>query len=77
MDEFCSTKVMLQDLKDFIKLCNDGKRYKSIAKGFDVYLSVVGQIVYKRKNNLSSVASLPRNGRPVKMTARATMQNAQ
>ena len=49
---------------------NAGKGYKSISESLDVHQSTVRQIVYKWKK-FSTVATLPRNGHPAKMTARA------
>ena len=44
--------------------------YKGISKSLDVHQSMVRQIVYKwRKFN--TIVTLPRSGRPAKMTARA------
>ena len=47
-----------------------GKGYKSISKSLDVHKSTVRQIVYKWRK-FSTVATLPRSGRPAKMPARA------
>uniref|UniRef100_A0A8C5Q2G5 Transposase n=1 Tax=Leptobrachium leishanense TaxID=445787 RepID=A0A8C5Q2G5_9ANUR len=47
-----------------------GKGYKSISKSLDVHVSMVRQTVYKWRK-FSTVATVPRHGRPVKMTARA------
>lgn len=46
------------------------KGYKTISKTLDVHVSTVRQIVSKWKQ-FGTVASLPRSGRPVKMTPRA------
>jgi transposase len=51
-------------------LHNTGMGYKSISKSLDVHQSTVRQIVYKWRK-FSTVATLPRSGRPAKMTARA------
>ena len=53
-----------------VDLCKAGKGYKTISKSLDVHKSTVRKIVYKWRQ-FSTVASLPRSGRPVKMTPRA------
>jgi transposase len=47
-----------------------GKCYKSTSKSLDVHHSTVRQIVYKWRK-FSTDATLPRSGRPAKMTSRA------
>lgn len=47
-----------------------GKAYKVISKSLDIYLFTVIQIVYKWRG-FSIGDTLPRSGRPAKMTARA------
>ena len=65
------TKEISEDLKSIIvDLHKAGKGYKSISKSLDVHQSTVRQIVYKWRK-FSTVATLPRSGRPAKMTARA------
>ena len=44
--------------------------YQRIFKSLDVHQSTVRQIVYKLRK-FGTVATLPRSGRPAKMTARA------
>jgi transposase len=53
-----------------------GKGYKSISKSLDVHQSTVRQIIYELRK-FSTVATLPRGGRPAKMTARAHHRIAQ
>ena len=65
------TKEISEDLKLRIAdLHKAGKCYKSISKSLDVHQSTVIQIVYNWRK-FSTVASLPRSGRPTKNTARA------
>uniref|UniRef100_A0A3B3R2T1 Tc1-like transposase DDE domain-containing protein n=1 Tax=Paramormyrops kingsleyae TaxID=1676925 RepID=A0A3B3R2T1_9TELE len=64
-------KVLSEDLRSrIVDLHEAGKGYKSISKSLDVHVSTVRQTVYKWKK-FSTVATLPRRGHPVKMTARA------
>ena len=65
------TKEISEDLRlRIVDLHKAGKGYKSISKSLDVHQSTVRQIVYKWRK-FSTVATLPRSGRPAKMTARA------
>ena len=65
------TKELSEHLRSrIVDLHEAGKGYKSISKSLDVHVSMVRQIVYKWRK-FSTVATLPRRGRPVKMTARA------
>ncbi|XP_034066668.1 guanine nucleotide-binding protein G(I)/G(S)/G(O) subunit gamma-10 isoform X1 [Gymnodraco acuticeps] len=65
------TKELSEDLRlRIVDLHKAGKGYKSISESLDVHQSTVRQIVYKWRK-FSTVATLPRSGRPVKMTARA------
>jgi hypothetical protein len=57
------TKEISEDL--FVDLHKAGKGYKRM----DAHQSMVRQIVYKWRK-FSTVATLPRRGRPAKMTAR-------
>uniref|UniRef100_T1E4C8 Transposase n=1 Tax=Crotalus horridus TaxID=35024 RepID=T1E4C8_CROHD len=64
-------KELSEDLRSrIVDLHEAGKGYKSISKSLDVHVSTVRQIVYKWRK-FSTVTTLPRHGRPVKMTARA------
>ena len=63
-------KEISEDLRLRIVDLHAGKGYKSISKRFDVHQSTVRQTVYKWRK-FSAVATLPRSGRPAKMTARA------
>uniref|UniRef100_A0A8C5QHB4 Transposase n=1 Tax=Leptobrachium leishanense TaxID=445787 RepID=A0A8C5QHB4_9ANUR len=64
-------KELSEDLPSrIVDLHEAGKGYKSISKSLDVHVSTVRQTVYKWRK-FSTVATLPRRGRPVKMTARA------
>uniref|UniRef100_A0A8C5QE70 Transposase n=1 Tax=Leptobrachium leishanense TaxID=445787 RepID=A0A8C5QE70_9ANUR len=64
-------KELSEDLQSrIVDLREAGKGYKSISKSLDVHVSTVRQTVYKWRK-FSTVATLPRHGRPVKMTARA------
>ena len=65
------TKEISEDLRlRIIDLHKAGKGYKSISKSLDVHQSMVRQTVYEWRK-FSAVATLPRSGRPAKMTARA------
>ena len=65
------TKELSEHLRSrIVDLHEAGKGYKSISKSLDVHVSMVRQIVYKWRK-FSTVATLPRRGRLVKMTARA------
>ena len=65
------TKEISEDLRlRIVDLHKAGKGYKSISKSLDVHQSTVRQIVYKWRK-FSTVATLPGNGCPAKMTARA------
>ncbi|KAI4787057.1 hypothetical protein KUCAC02_036710 [Chaenocephalus aceratus] len=65
------TKELSEDLRlRIVDLHKAGQGYKSIAESLDVHQSTVRQVVYKWRK-FSTVATLPRSGRPVKMTARA------
>ena len=64
------TKEISEDLRlRIVDLHKAGKGYKSISKSLDVQ-STVRQIIYKWRK-FSTVAALPRSGRPAKMTTRA------
>ena len=64
------TKEITEDLRlRIVDLHKAGKCYKSISKNLDVHQSTVRQIVYKWRK--FTVPTLPRSGRPAKMTARA------
>jgi transposase len=64
------TKEIAEDLRlRIVDLNKAGKGYKSISKSLMVHQSTVPQIVYKLRK-FSTVATLPRSGRPAKMTAR-------
>uniref|UniRef100_A0A8C5LM91 Transposase n=1 Tax=Leptobrachium leishanense TaxID=445787 RepID=A0A8C5LM91_9ANUR len=64
-------KELSEDLRSrIVDLHEAGKGYKSISKSLDVHVSMVRQTVYKWRK-FSTVATLPRRGHPVKMTARA------
>uniref|UniRef100_A0A8C5R032 Transposase n=1 Tax=Leptobrachium leishanense TaxID=445787 RepID=A0A8C5R032_9ANUR len=64
-------KELSEDLRSkIVDLHEAEKGYKSISKSLDVHVSTVRQTVYKWRK-FSTVATLPRRGRPVKMTARA------
>ena len=65
------TKEISEDPRlRIVELHKAGKGYKSISKSLDVHQSTVRHIVYKWRN-FSTVATLPRSGRPAKMTGRA------
>uniref|UniRef100_A0A8C5Q908 Sleeping Beauty transposase HTH domain-containing protein n=1 Tax=Leptobrachium leishanense TaxID=445787 RepID=A0A8C5Q908_9ANUR len=64
-------KELSEDLRPrIVDLHEAEKCYKSISKSLDVHVSTVRQTVYKWIK-FSTVATLPRRGRPVKMTERA------
>ena len=65
------TKEISEDIRlRIVDLHKVGKGYKIISKSLDVHQSSVRQIVYKWRK-FSTVATLPKSGRPAKMTARA------
>ncbi|KAM5138933.1 uncharacterized protein ACMZJ9_016389 [Mantella aurantiaca] len=65
------SKEISEDLrKRVVEAHKNGKGYKRIAKDLDLHQSTVRQIVYKWKK-FSTVATLPRSGRPTKISARA------
>lgn len=65
------TKELSEDLRArIVELHKAGRGYKSISKSLDVHVSTVRQIIYKWRE-FKTVATLPRRGRPAKMTARA------
>lgn len=65
------TKELSEDLwSRIVDLHKAGKGYKSISKSLDVHVSTVKQTVYKLRK-FRAVASLPRCGRPLKMSGRA------
>ncbi|KAM5138930.1 uncharacterized protein ACMZJ9_016388 isoform 1-T3 [Mantella aurantiaca] len=65
------SKDISEDLrKQVVEAHNNGKGYKRIAKDLDLHLSTVRKIVYKWKK-FSTVATLPRSGRPPKIGAKA------
>ena len=65
------TKEISEDLRlRIVDLNKARKDYKSISNSHDVHQSTVRQIVFKWRK-FSTVATLPRSGRPAKMTARA------
>jgi transposase len=69
------TKKISEEIRlRIVDLHKAGKVYKSISKRLDVHQSTVRQIVFKWRK-FSAVATLPRSGRPAKMTA--TAQNAE
>uniref|UniRef100_A0A8C5Q5S0 Transposase n=1 Tax=Leptobrachium leishanense TaxID=445787 RepID=A0A8C5Q5S0_9ANUR len=64
-------KELSEELRSrIVDLHKAGKGYKSISKSLDVHVSTLRQTVCKWRK-FSTVATLPRRGRPVKMTARA------
>ena len=64
------TKDISENLRlRIVELHKAGKGYKSISKSLDVHQSTVSQMVYKWRK-FSTVATLPRSGRPAKMTAK-------
>ena len=65
------TKELSEDLwARIVELHKAGKGCKSISKSLDVHVSTVRQIIYKWRE-FKTVATLPRGGRPTKMTAKA------
>ena len=65
------TKEIPEDpILRIVDLDKAGKGYKSISKSLDVHQSMVRHIFYKWRK-FSTVATLPKSGRPAKMTARA------
>ncbi|XP_018424883.1 PREDICTED: uncharacterized protein LOC108797728 [Nanorana parkeri] len=65
------SKEISEDLrKQVVEAHKSGKGYKRIAKDLDLHRSTVRQIVYKWKK-FSTVTTLPRSGRPTKISARA------
>lgn len=67
------SKEISEDLrKQVVEAHKKGKGYKKIAKDLDMHQSTVRQIVYKWKK-FSTVATLPRSGRPTKIGAKARL----
>ncbi|XP_040177692.1 uncharacterized protein LOC120909937 isoform X2 [Rana temporaria] len=65
------SKEIPEDLrKQVVEAHKSGKGYKKIAKNLNMHLSTVRKIVYKWKK-FSTVATLPRSGRPTKISAKA------
>ncbi|XP_040177630.1 spore wall protein 2-like isoform X2 [Rana temporaria] len=65
------SREISEDLrKQVVEAHKSGKGYKRIAKDLDLHQSTVRQIVYKWKK-FSTVATLPRSGRPTKIGAKA------
>ncbi|XP_073453489.1 uncharacterized protein [Aquarana catesbeiana] len=65
------SREISEDLrKQVVEAHKSGKGYKRIAKDLDLHQSTVRQIVYKWKK-FSTVATLPRSGRPTKISAKA------
>ena len=64
------TKYISEGLRlRIVDLHEAGKGYKSISKSLDVHQSTVRQMVYKWRKS-STVPTLPKSGRPSKMTLR-------
>lgn len=64
------SKELSEDLRSrIVDLYKAGKGYKTISKSLDVHQSTVREVVYKWRE-FGTVASLPRSGRPPKMTPR-------
>uniref|UniRef100_A0A8C5LME3 Transposase n=1 Tax=Leptobrachium leishanense TaxID=445787 RepID=A0A8C5LME3_9ANUR len=69
-------KELSEDLRSrIVDLHEAGKGYKSISKSLDVHVSTVRQTDYKWRK-FSTVATLPRCGRPVKMTMSKLVREA-
>jgi transposase len=65
------TKEISEDPRlRIVDLHKAGNGYKSISKSLDLHHSTVKQSVYTWRK-FCTVATLPRSGRPAKMTARA------
>ncbi|XP_040177695.1 uncharacterized protein LOC120909941 [Rana temporaria] len=65
------SKEISEDLrKQVVEAHNSGKGYKKIAKNLEMNLSTVKGIISKWKK-FSTVATLPRSGRPTKISAQA------
>ncbi|XP_072280293.1 uncharacterized protein [Pyxicephalus adspersus] len=65
------SKEISEDLRQkVVEAHKSGKGYKRIGKDLDLHLSTVRKIVYKWKK-FSTVATLPRSGRPPKISAKA------
>ncbi|CAI9576007.1 unnamed protein product, partial [Staurois parvus] len=65
------SKEISEDLrKQVVDAHKSGKGYKRIAKDLGLHLSTVKRIIYKWKK-FSTVATLPRSGRPTKISAKA------
>lgn len=65
------SQQLSQDLRRrIIEMHKAGKGYKSIAKDLGVHQSTVRQTVYKSRR-FRTFATVPRSGRPVKITPRA------
>ncbi|XP_073453491.1 uncharacterized protein [Aquarana catesbeiana] len=65
------SKEISEDLrKQVVEAHKSGKGYKRIAKNLNLHLSTVRKIIYKWKK-FSTVATLPRSGRPTKIGAKA------
>uniref|UniRef100_A0AAR2K185 Transposase Tc1-like domain-containing protein n=1 Tax=Pygocentrus nattereri TaxID=42514 RepID=A0AAR2K185_PYGNA len=64
-------KELSEDLRSkIVALHKAGKGYKAISKTLEIHQSTVRQTIYKWRQ-FGTVATLPRSGRPVKMTPRA------
>lgn len=64
-------KELSEDLRSkIVDLHKAGKGYKVISKTLEIHQSTVRQTIYKWRQ-FGTVATLPRSGRPVKMTPRA------
>lgn len=56
--------------KSIVKLHREGNGYRKISKRFDIPISTVGDTI-RRWKSFQSTASLPRSGRPSKISARS------
>lgn len=64
-------KEISEDIKSrVVELHKSGKGYKLISKTLGIHQSTVRQILYKWREH-GTVATLPRSGRPAKMTPKA------
>lgn len=64
-------KELSEDLRSrIVDLHRAGKGYKVISKTLEIHLPIVRQTIYKWRH-FGTVATLPRSGRPVKMTPKA------
>lgn len=71
METMPRTKELSEDLRaTIVELHKAGKGYKTISKSLDVHVSTVRQIIYKWRE-FNTVATLPRRGRPAKISPRA------